>query len=454
MSVKITIVGTGYVGLVSGACFAELGHDVICCDKDSKKIEILQRGGIPIFEPGLEEIVQRTIKSGRLRFSTNLGASVKSRDAVFIAVGTPSNGAGGEADLSYVMTAASEVATNLDEFTVIVTKSTVPVGTNRTVLDLVYRQLRPGVSVAIASNPEFLREGAAIGDFMRPDRIVVGAENEQAITTMRRIYAPLVDSGHPLILTGLETAEMIKYAANAFLAVKITFINEVSDPCEAVGADIERLAVGMGSDSRIGPAFLKVGPGWGGSCFPKDTRALAATAQQYGLSIRLVDAAIEANALRKNTIVRKIERSCGGSIAGKRLGVLGLTFKGQTDDMRESPGLKVVHSLVAKGAAVQAFDPYMPAAMPHSLRNVKVVQDPMNAGLGADALIVLTDWDVFHTYNLTKIASVMGDPVMIDLRNMFEEDVVRRSGFRRYVRMGKRDTNRVLGRELQSLSHA
>jgi UDPglucose 6-dehydrogenase len=438
MSSKITMVGTGYVGLVTGACFAEIGHDVICVDKDPKKIETLNKNGIPIYEPGLEDIVARNTRNGGLRFSLDLGESVKGRDAIFIAVGTPSNSETGGADLRYVTAAAAEIAANLDQFSVIVTKSTVPVGTNRLVGEIAAKHLRPDMTAGIASNPEFLREGSAISDFMKPDRIVVGVEDERSADVMRRIYAPFMKMSRKFILTDIETAEIIKYAANAFLAVKISYINEVADLCEAVGADVEKVAIGIGSDQRIGSAFLKVGPGWGGSCFPKDTRALHTTATDNGVPMRIVEAAIESNTRRKKSIVNRIEAACGGSLAGKKLAVFGLTFKGQTDDMRESPSLDVVPALLARGAEVQAFDPSMPADALRLLPNVLITETPISAARGADALIVLTDWSDFLKYDLADIAKVMTDPVMIDLRNMFDEGTVRQSGFRRYAGMGRR----------------
>jgi len=440
MSVKITMIGTGYVGLVTGACLAELGHDVICCDTDTRKIDMLERGEMPIYEPGLEELVRHNVERDRLRFSTDLPASVKDRSAIFICVGTPPNGIDGQADVSYVSAAAAEVAVNLEKKASIIIKSTVPVGTNRMVANVVKQHIRPGVGVSFVSNPEFLREGNAINDFMQPDRILIGADDESAVALMKRIYAPLVETDHPLIVTSIETAELTKYAANAFLAVKLSFINEMADLCEAVGADVEDLATGIGADARIAPAFLKVGPGWGGSCFPKDTRALAATAAQNNLPLRIVNAAVEANECRKRAIVERIELVCGGSVAGKALSVLGLTFKGQTDDMRESPSLEVLPSLVAKGAKICAFDPSVTPQTSFSMNGVSIAGDPVDACIDAEALVVLTDWNVFRTYEFADLARVMADPVMIDFRNLFDEQEVVRNGFRRYVSVGRAST--------------
>jgi len=437
------MIGTGYVGLVTGACLAELGHDVVCVDKDRRKIEALDRGSIPIYEPGLDELVARNVSAGRLRFSLDLAGNVKGRDAVFIAVGTPSNPETGQADLSYVLAAAAEVADAIDQFTVIVTKSTVPTGTNRLVAELTSQRVRAPGDAAVASNPEFLREGAAIADFMKPDRIVIGVEDERARRVMTGVYDPFVREGRRLIVTGLETAELVKYAANAFLAVKVSFINEVADLCEAVGADVDDVAQGLGSDTRIGSAFLEAGPGWGGSCFPKDTRALDAAAREYGIPLRVVRSSIEANAARKGSMAARIEKLCGGSLAGKKLAVFGLTFKGQTDDMRESPSLDVLPMLLERGAQVRAHDPSMPAAAGRLLPQVSLDSDPVNTARDADALIVMTDWKVFLGYDLREIARAMADPMMIDLRNLFDRDEVLRSGFRACVGVGRWNTQAV-----------
>jgi UDPglucose 6-dehydrogenase len=436
MSIRITIIGTGYVGLVSGACFAELGHDVICVDLDKAKIDGLLVGRMPIYEAGLEDLVQRNAAAGRLRFSTDLPASVKGRDAVFIAVGTPSS-PDRKADLSYVYAAAKQVAGSLDQFAVVVTKSTVPVGTNRAVAEIVAAHTPPGVSAAIASNPEFLREGAAISDFMNPDRIVVGVEDPRADAVMRQIYEPLVAAGAPLLITTVETAEIVKYAANAFLAVKLSFINEIADLCEPAGADVASVARGIGMDRRLGDAFLQVGPGWGGSCFPKDTRALGATANELGIRLRVVEACIEANSQRKQSMTDRILAACDGSLVNKRVAVLGLTFKGQTDDMRESPSLDVVPALIALGAEVVAYDPSILTTGPRLLPNIAIAASPQRAVDDADALVVMTDWREFNDYDLTELADLMADPVMIDLRNIFDGPTALRSGFRRYESLGR-----------------
>ena len=438
MSVRIAIVGTGYVGLVSGACLAELGHDVICIDNNPAKIDALNDGRIPIYEPGLDELVSRNVQRGTLRFSLDLAASVKGREAVFIAVGTPSHPGTDRADLSYVMAVAEQVAPNLDQFAVIVTKSTVPVGTNREVQRVAERCLAPGQRFAVASNPEFLREGSAIEDFMHPDRVVFGTDSEAAAAIMRRIYEPLAKQGYDVLATEIETAEVIKYAANAFLAVKISYINEIADLCEVVGADVDHVAAGIGLDRRIGAAFLKAGPGWGGSCFPKDTRALKATASEHIVPMRIVEAAIESNSRRKTVMFEKIEAACGGSVAGKRLAVLGLTFKGQTDDMRESPSVGLIQMLEERGAKVRAYDPSRPAEAARMLPNVGVASTPTGAVRSADALVILTDWKDFTECDLGELAAHMADPVMVDLRNLFDEEAVRDSGFREYVRIGRK----------------
>jgi len=434
---KITMVGTGYVGLVTGACFAELGHEVICVDKDERKITNLLRGVMPIYEPGLEELVSRNVADGRLSFSLDLSASAKGRDAIFIAVGTPSEEGSGRADLRHVFAAAAEVAANLDHFCVVVTKSTVPVGTNRKIADLTAGLLPPGLTMAVASNPEFLREGAAIADFMQPDRIVVGAEDPRAISILEQIYSPLVSQGFPLMSCGLETAEIIKYAANAFLAVKVTFMNEVSDLCEAVDANVQAVAAGIGADHRIGSAFLRVGPGWGGSCFPKDTRALVTTAHDHEVRLKVVEACIEANDERKAGMAQRVESACGDSVRGKLVAVFGLTFKGQTDDMRESPSLELVEALLARGAKIKAFDPSGPGDAARLPPGVRLATSPEEAVDDAEVLVIATDWQEFASYDLRDLSDRMVDPVMVDLRNMFEADAVIHSGFRYYVSLGR-----------------
>lgn len=437
MKVRITMVGTGYVGLVSGACFAELGHDVICVDKDEQKIQMLLNGRMPIYEPGLDELVERNVAAGRLSFTTDVAASVKDREAVFIAVGTPTEAGSDRADLKYVYAAAAEIAAAATGFTVIVTKSTVPVGTNAQVYEIGQKNVSEGATIAVASNPEFLREGAAIKDFLEPDRVVIGVSDPVAHDVMERIYSPLLSGTVPFVVTGIQTAELIKYAANAFLAVKISFINEVANLCEAVNANVEEVGRGIGLDRRIGPAFLNTGPGWGGSCFPKDTRALLATAADAGVKSLIVSSAVDANNHRKADMVARIVRAAGGDVNGKRIGVLGLTFKGQTDDMRESTSLVVLPALQARGAEVVAFDPSQPHEAANLLPGVKLAGSPKEAADGADVLVVLTDWMVFKTYDYAEIAAVMKSPVLVDLRNLISPAEAKKSGFSQYISLGR-----------------
>ena len=436
MSVKISIVGTGYVGLVTGACFAELGHNVICIDKDEGKIERIKVGDLPIFEPGLDQLIERNVEAGRISFSTDLAASCKDRDAIFIAVGTPSNSEDGRADLKYVFAAAKEIAESIDGYTVVITKSTVPVGTNRKVGEILEGNISTGASYSVASNPEFLREGAAIADFMEPDRIVVGCDEEAGQEIVANIYAPLTVLGHNYMATDIESAEVIKYASNAFLAVKVSFINEIADLCEAVGANVSKVAEGMGTDKRIGGAFLRPGPGWGGSCFPKDTRALFNTALDYGVDTLVVKGAIDANTNRKSAMVARIEKACDGKLNGKKIAVLGLTFKGQTDDMRESPTLDILPALVENGADVVAFDPSNPEEAPKLLPQVKTVGTPVEAAENADVLVIATDWGVFSSYKLSELAEAMKTPVMVDLRNMFSREQALNAGFDEFLGLG------------------
>jgi UDPglucose 6-dehydrogenase len=438
MSVRIAMVGTGYVGLVSGACFADLGHHVICADKDSRKIDMLRSGKVPIYEPGLDELVQRNVNAGRLQFTTDVSAAVKDRDAVFIAVGTPTEKDSDRADLKYVYSAAAEIAAAITDFTVIVTKSTVPVGTNKEVLEISRREIGKNARVSVASNPEFLREGAAIADFLEPDRIVVGVEDDEARNIMERIYAPLIRQGSvPLVVTGIQTAELIKYAANAFLAVKISFINEISDLCEVVGGNVEEVALGIGLDKRIGRSFLNVGPGWGGSCFPKDTRALLATASAVNIASLVVSSAVEANSRRKIDMVSKVVKALGGSVHGKTIATLGVTFKGQTDDMRESTSLTVLPALQRLGAKITAFDPSLPHEAEHLLPEVRFTASVEEAVEKADALVILTDWMVFKSYDLETLAAAMTTPILVDLRNMFNRDDAQKAGFVSYVSLGR-----------------
>lgn len=433
---NITMVGTGYVGLVTGACFAEIGHMVTCVDTDMAKIDKLHKGIMPIYEPGLEDLVNRNVANGRLKFSNDVEASSKGRDAVFICVGTPPHPETKAADLRYVLTAAEQIGKGIDGFTVVATKSTVPVGTNRKVFEHVKKNLAKDASFAVASNPEFLREGAAIIDFLHPDRVVVGMDDERATEIMRQIYEPLTATGVPLLATTLETAEVIKYAGNAFLAVKLSFINEIGDLCEAVGADVRGVARGIGLDKRIGQHFLNVGPGWGGSCFPKDTMALQQTAIDNGLKMRSVHAAIEANETRKVAMAERIIQLFDGNLKGKNIAVLGLTFKGQTDDMRESPSLTILPLLVKAGANVKAFDPAAPKTPDVSLKDIKIASTPLDAIKGADALVIMTEWREFLSYNYQEFAQNMANPILIDLRNLLDHKSVIASGFKAHYQLG------------------
>ncbi|WP_142848147.1 UDP-glucose/GDP-mannose dehydrogenase family protein [Telmatospirillum sp. J64-1] len=426
---KIAMIGTGYVGLVSGACFAEFGTKVICVDKDESKIQRLMRGEIPIYEPGLDELVQRNTAAGRLSFTTSLPAAVSDVDAVFIAVGTPTRRGDGHADLSYVYAAAREIAQNIKGYTVIVTKSTVPVGTGREV-ERIIRETRPDADFDVTSNPEFLREGSAISDFMRPDRVVIGAETERAREVMRQLYQVLYLIETPILFTSLETSELIKYAANTFLATKITFINEIADLCEQVGADIHDIAKGIGLDGRIGRKFLHAGPGYGGSCFPKDTLALVQTARDSGAPLRIVETVIDINAKRKRSMAERIIAFAGGSVAGKTVAILGLTFKPNTDDMRDAPSLDIVPALLAAGATVKAYDPAGMAEARSLLPEITYCTDAYTAMDGADILTILTEWNEFRSLNLAKVKALMAEPAMIDLRNVYEPEVMDKAGFR------------------------
>jgi UDPglucose 6-dehydrogenase len=425
---QVVMIGTGYVGLVSGACFADFGHRVTCVDKDEGKIDRLKRGEIPIFEPGLEDLVARNVSAGRLSFTTDPAEAVRGADAVFLAVGTPSRRGDGHADLSYVYAAAEEVAGLMEGFTVIVTKSTVPVGTGDEI-ERIIRAARPYGSFAVVSNPEFLREGAAIDDFKRPDRIVVGAEDERAHAVMSELYRPLFLNETPIVFTSRRTSELIKYAANAFLALKITFINELADLCEAVQADVQVVARGVGLDKRIGGKFLHTGPGYGGSCFPKDTLALVRTANDHGSPLRLVETTVAINGARKKAMAGRIARAMGGDLAGKTIGVLGRTFKPNTDDMRDAPSLDIVPALQAMGARVQAYDPAGPAEAEHSLKDLNLKRCPYEAAQGTDALVIVTEWDEFRALDLDRVRNLMRTPVLVDLRNIYVPANARRSGF-------------------------
>ena len=415
---KLAMIGTGYVGLVSGVCFSDFGHEVVCVDKQTQKIDMLKAGTVPIYEPGLEELLARNVAAGRLSFTTDLAEALQGADAVFIGVGTPTRRGDGHADLSYVYAAAQEIAGALDGYTVVVTKSTVPVGTNREVGRII-AATRPEAAFDVASNPEFLREGAAIEDFMRPDRVVVGVENERARAVMAEIYRPLSLRNAPVMYTGLESAEMIKYAANAFLATKITFINEIAALCEKVGADVQAVAEGMGRDGRIGPKFLHAGPGYGGSCFPKDTSALARIGQDHASPMRIVETVMAVNDAVKRRMVDKVLDLAGGSVNGKVVTVLGVTFKPNTDDMRDSPALTIVPALVGGGAEVRVVDPQGRREGAALLPGVTWHDSPYAAAEGADALVVLTEWNEFRALDLARLARTMRRPAMADLRNVY-----------------------------------
>ena len=415
---RIAMIGTGYVGLVSGACFADFGHVVCCIDKDAGKIARLNAGEIPIFEPGLDALVAANVKAGRLTFSVEAADAIAGADAVFIAVGTPSRRGDGHADLSYVYAAAEEIAGLIDGFTVIVTKSTVPVGTGDEI-DAIVRRVRPDAQFAVVSNPEFLREGAAIEDFKRPDRVIVGLDDERAREVMRELYRPLSLNETPMVFTSRRTSELIKYAANAYLAMKITFINEVADLCEAVGGDVQQVARGIGLDGRIGGKFLNAGPGYGGSCFPKDTKALVRTASAAGAPLRLIETTVAVNDARKKAMATRIAAAMGGNVAGKTIGILGLTFKPNTDDMRDAPSLDIVPALLAAGAKVQAYDPEGHEAKA-LLPGVAMKAGPYEAAKGADALVFLTEWDQFRALDFAKVRDVMRGKVVVDLRNIYK----------------------------------
>ncbi|SJZ84809.1 UDP-glucose dehydrogenase family protein [Consotaella salsifontis] len=426
---KIAMIGSGYVGLVSGACLADFGHDVVCIDKADDKVEALKAGRIPIFEPGLDELVAKNVKAGRLTFETALAEPVAAADVVFIAVGTPSRRGDGHADLSYVYGAAREIAASIRGFTIVVTKSTVPVGTGDEV-ERIIREENPQADFAVVSNPEFLREGAAISDFKRPDRIVVGIEDERARDVMTEVYRPLYLNHSPLLFTERRTSELIKYAANAFLAMKITFINEMADLCEAVGADVQAVARGIGLDNRIGGKFLHAGPGYGGSCFPKDTLALVKTAQDAASPVRLIETTVAVNDQRKRAMGRKVMAACGGSVRGKTVAVLGLTFKPNTDDMRDAPSLSIIQALIDQGAEVKAYDPEgIDQAKPLLDASVAFASGPYDCAEGADAVVIVTEWDSFRALDLSRLKSVMRQPVLVDLRNIYREDEVARFGF-------------------------
>lgn len=429
------MIGSGYVGLVSGACFADFGHEVVCVDKDKSKIDALLGGKIPIFEPGLDHLVATNVAAGRLRFTTDLAEGVKDADAVFIAVGTPSRRGDGHADLSYVYGAAKEIAGAINGFTVIVDKSTVPVGTGDEV-ERIIRAANPDADFAVVSNPEFLREGAAIDDFKRPDRVVIGGDDPRALEVMQQIYRPLALGRSPIIEMSRRGAELTKYAGNAFLATKITFINEIADLCEKVGADVQDVARGIGLDNRIGSKFLHAGPGYGGSCFPKDTLALLKTSQDYDAPQRIVEAVVAVNDNRKRAMGRKVIAACGGDVRGKTIAVLGLTFKPNTDDMRDSPAIAVVQTLQDAGATVRAYDPEGMEQAKLVLDNVSYCTNSYEAMEGADALVIVTEWDAFRALDLDRVKSLLKQPVLVDLRNVYPREMVEKAGFR-YTAIGR-----------------
>ncbi|MDT0509388.1 UDP-glucose/GDP-mannose dehydrogenase family protein [Novosphingobium sp. MMS21-SN21R] len=425
---KIAMVGSGYVGLVSGACFADFGHDVVCIDKDEAKIQRLLDGVMPIYEPGLAELVAANVKAGRLQFSTDLASAIEGAQAIFIAVGTPSRRGDGHADLSYVNAVAQELGEHLRNPAVIVTKSTVPVGTGDAV-ERIISESGTAVKFSVVSNPEFLREGAAIGDFKRPDRIVIGAEDEWARGVMREVYRPLFLNRAPILFTSRRSSELIKYAANAFLATKITFINEMADLCEKVGADVQDVSRGIGLDGRIGSKFLHAGPGYGGSCFPKDTLALLKTAEDFSSPVRLVEAVVKVNDSRKRAMGRKVIEALGGEARGKRVALLGLTFKPNTDDMRDAPSIAIAQTLLDAGADVVAYDPEGMAAAAEIMPDVEMAENTYAAIKGADAIVLVTEWDAFRAIDLGRVKQLANAPVLVDLRNVYDPDELRAAGF-------------------------
>ncbi|MHA6723753.1 UDP-glucose dehydrogenase family protein [Sphingomonas sp. RS2018] len=432
---RITIIGSGYVGLVSGTCFADFGHEVVCVDKDASKIERLLAGIMPIYEPGLDDLVARNVRGGRLSFTTDLPEAVSDADAVFIAVGTPARRGDGHADLSYVHGAAAEIARAMTRFTVVVNKSTVPVGTGDEV-ERIIRNANPDADFAVVSNPEFLREGAAIDDFKRPDRIVIGSDDPRGLAVMRQVYRPLYLNKSPIVEMSRRAAELTKYAGNAFLATKITFINEIADLCERVGANVQDVARGIGLDGRIGDKFLHAGPGYGGSCFPKDTLALLKTAQDHEAPQRIVEAVVAVNDNRKRAMGRKVIAAMGGDVRGKTVAVLGLTFKPNTDDMRDSPAIAVIQTLQDGGATVRAFDPEGHEQAKKVLDDVVYCTGPYDAMQGADALVLLTEWDAFRSLDFRRVKSLLTQPIFVDLRNVYPRDLVEAEGFE-YTAVGR-----------------
>ena len=426
---RIAVIGTGYVGLVSGACFSDFGHHVICVDKDQSKIDALHRGAMPIFEPGLDSLVERNVRGGRLQFTTDLPSAVTDADAIFIAVGTPSRRGDGHADLSFVFGATREIAEALNKPAVVVTKSTVPVGTGDEV-ERIIREVAPEAPAWVVSNPEFLREGAAIEDFKRPDRIVVGTEEPEAIEIMKEVYRPLYLNKAPILFTSRRTAELIKYAANAFLATKITFINEIADLCEVVGADVQDVSRGIGLDNRIGPKFLHAGPGYGGSCFPKDTLALLKTAEDHQAPLRIVESVVSVNEARKRAMGRKVIQALGGDARGKTVSLLGLTFKPNTDDMRDAPSISIFQALEDAGANVRGYDPEGMEQAKQLMPNLELCTDPYQCAEGADAAVLVTEWDQLRALDLGRLARTMEQPVFVDLRNVYPPEDVIEAGLR------------------------
>ena len=435
---KIAMIGTGYVGLVSGICFSDFGHDVVCVDKDTSKIDALRRGEVPIYEPGLKELMAKNVDAGRLTFTLDLQEAITDADAVFIAVGTPTRRGDGHADLSYVYAAAEEIAKTAQDYIVVVTKSTVPVGTNRQVKQII-RKANPNLQFDVASNPEFLRERAAIEDFMRPDRVVIGVQNDRAKSVMEDIYRPLYLRDYPIVSTDLESAELIKYAANAFLATKITFMNEMAALCERVGADVKEVANGIGLDNRIGNKFLHAGPGYGGSCFPKDTKALARIGQENAVPMQITETVIKVNEDTKRRMIDRLEDSVDGTFRDKTIAVMGVTFKPDTDDMRDAPSLTIIPALIGGGAQVRVCDPQGIHEGEALLPNVDWIEDPYKAAQGADLVVILTEWNEFRALNLKKLARKMATPRMADLRNIYSTKDAKRAGFETYVSVGRPD---------------
>lgn len=430
----IAVIGTGYVGLVTGACFAEFGVDVTCVDVDKNKVDKLNNGVIPIYEPGLDKIVKKNSEAGRLKFTTDIKTAVEQALVVFLAVGTPPKD-DGSPDMSYYQQAAKDVAESINGYKVLVTKSTVPVGTGKWLREFVIKNLKTEAEFGVASNPEFLREGAAIEDFMRPDRVVIGSNEERAIEVMKELYRPLYLIETPIVITSLEAAELIKYAANAFLATKITFINEIANLCDAIGCDVHDVARGMGMDNRIGRKFLHPGPGYGGSCFPKDTRALTTVADKYGVETRIVDAVIDANERQREAMIPKIEKLVG-NLAGKNIGVLGLSFKPETDDMRESPAIEIINAITSRGASVKAYDPVAMDEAKHFISGIEYATDEYDAINDADALVIITEWNQFRALDMEKVKSLLKSPKIVDLRNIYEPEDMRELGFE-YVGVGR-----------------